>query len=381
MLLSRCGEQAASPTGPHTPLLPQERKPHVPYRNSLLTLLLRDSLGGNCRTVMIATVAPEATHIEESISTCRFAQRVAQISNKITRNEELDLPAMIHRLKAENQLLRQELQLMRSGGVGGSGVTGGLAAEGGETGAGGNAGQQQEAVPAAAGSVGVEVRRALSTVEQRRLQQQLMAYLEDPSPEAVLSLEASMLFISNAFAMLKAMVKGGSKGGSGWRRRAGAAGALAWSHSSEAGRGEAAEEGEGGGEEGEEEGDEDGPEREVRALRLALQQKQLELDVLVGVLHKQGLLPSAAAGGGGPAAMIGPGGPLQQRQQWEEQGPASEPAAALVKAAAPVAARQQPPMPITADMLQDRNKGVSTCLCCGVGAPPPHQVVCPASIV
>ncbi len=45
--------------------------------------MLRDSLGGNCRTVMIAAVAPETQHIEESISTCRFAQRVAMISNQV----------------------------------------------------------------------------------------------------------------------------------------------------------------------------------------------------------------------------------------------------------------------------------------------------------
>lgn len=44
--------------------------------------MLRDSLGGNCRTVMVANVAPETQHLEESISTCRFAQRVALISNQ-----------------------------------------------------------------------------------------------------------------------------------------------------------------------------------------------------------------------------------------------------------------------------------------------------------
>ena len=60
----------------------QEGRGHVPYRNSVLTMVLRDSLGGNCRTVMVAAVAPEAAHVEESISTCRFAQRVAMVSNK-----------------------------------------------------------------------------------------------------------------------------------------------------------------------------------------------------------------------------------------------------------------------------------------------------------
>lgn len=60
----------------------QEGRPHIPYRNSVLTMVLRDSLGGNTRTVMVAAVAPEAAHVEESISTCRFAQRVAMISNR-----------------------------------------------------------------------------------------------------------------------------------------------------------------------------------------------------------------------------------------------------------------------------------------------------------
>ena len=53
---------------------------YVPYRNSLLTMLLRDSLGGNCLTAMIATLSTEAVNIPETVSSCRFAQRVACIS-------------------------------------------------------------------------------------------------------------------------------------------------------------------------------------------------------------------------------------------------------------------------------------------------------------
>ena len=53
----------------------------VPYRNSLLTMVLRDSLGGNCLTSMIATISPDAMNIHETVSTCRFSQRVACISN------------------------------------------------------------------------------------------------------------------------------------------------------------------------------------------------------------------------------------------------------------------------------------------------------------
>ena len=48
---------------------------HVPYRNSMLTSILRDSLGGNCKTVMIATLSTEKASEDETLSTARFAQR------------------------------------------------------------------------------------------------------------------------------------------------------------------------------------------------------------------------------------------------------------------------------------------------------------------
>ena len=52
---------------------------HIPYRNSMMTMVLRDSLGGNCKTKMIATVSAEKDDIYESLSTCRFAKRVSKI--------------------------------------------------------------------------------------------------------------------------------------------------------------------------------------------------------------------------------------------------------------------------------------------------------------
>lgn len=55
----------------------------MPYRNSIMTMVLRDSLGGNCRTVMVATMSSDAAHMDESISTCKFAQRVAMIRNEV----------------------------------------------------------------------------------------------------------------------------------------------------------------------------------------------------------------------------------------------------------------------------------------------------------
>ncbi|KAL2914503.1 hypothetical protein HK105_206070 [Polyrhizophydium stewartii] len=89
------------------------KRSHIPYRNSMMTSVLRDSLGGNCKTTMIATVAVEDQLIDESISTCRFAQRVALISNKATLNEELDPQLVIARLKREIARLRAELALAR----------------------------------------------------------------------------------------------------------------------------------------------------------------------------------------------------------------------------------------------------------------------------
>jgi kinesin family protein 6/9 len=86
---------------------------HVPYRNSLMTTMLRDSLGGNCRTVMIATASSDADAFAESVSTCRFAQRVGKISNEVFVNEELDVDMLIARLKEENKRMRVEISLLR----------------------------------------------------------------------------------------------------------------------------------------------------------------------------------------------------------------------------------------------------------------------------
>jgi hypothetical protein len=49
----------------------------VPYRNSMMTMVLRDSLGGNCMTYLIATVSPTEDCVEESISTMKFAERAS----------------------------------------------------------------------------------------------------------------------------------------------------------------------------------------------------------------------------------------------------------------------------------------------------------------
>ncbi|KAJ3071202.1 Kinesin- protein 6 [Podochytrium sp. JEL0797] len=89
------------------------KRSHIPYRNSMMTSILRDSLGGNCMTTMVATVSPEDELIDESISTCRFAQRVALISNTAKVNEEVDPRLIIARLRREIVRLKAELAVAR----------------------------------------------------------------------------------------------------------------------------------------------------------------------------------------------------------------------------------------------------------------------------
>ncbi|CAF0834221.1 unnamed protein product [Brachionus calyciflorus] len=95
--------------------LAEKNRTHVPYRNSMMTSVLRDSLGGNCMTTMIATCSAEKRNLDESISTCRFAQRVAMIKNEAIINEELDPKLIINRLKREVEELKNQLSIANNG--------------------------------------------------------------------------------------------------------------------------------------------------------------------------------------------------------------------------------------------------------------------------
>lgn len=61
---------------------------HVPYRDSKLTRLLQDSLGGNTKTVMIANIGPADYNYDETLSTLRYASRAKNIQNKPRINED-----------------------------------------------------------------------------------------------------------------------------------------------------------------------------------------------------------------------------------------------------------------------------------------------------
>jgi len=55
-----------------------------------LTNILKNSIGGNCKTILIANIYPEQRHLEETISTLRFASRMKNVTNEATVNEALD---------------------------------------------------------------------------------------------------------------------------------------------------------------------------------------------------------------------------------------------------------------------------------------------------
>ncbi|WRX09846.1 Kinesin motor domain - like 5 [Theobroma cacao] len=79
---------------------------HVPYRDSKLTRLLQDSLGGNSKTVMIACISPADINAEESLNTLKYANRARNIQNKPVVNRDL--------ISNEMQKMRQQLQYLQA---------------------------------------------------------------------------------------------------------------------------------------------------------------------------------------------------------------------------------------------------------------------------
>ncbi|KAJ0397964.1 hypothetical protein P43SY_003872 [Pythium insidiosum] len=89
---------------------------HVPYRDSKLTRLLQDSLGGNAKTLMIACVSPAAINFEETLNTLKYANRAKNIKNRPivnqqTHEEKQRAENEIARMKEEIALLQSQLQV------------------------------------------------------------------------------------------------------------------------------------------------------------------------------------------------------------------------------------------------------------------------------
>eukprot|EP01059_Diplonema_ambulator_P026265 TRINITY_DN4350_c0_g1_i2.p1 TRINITY_DN4350_c0_g1~~TRINITY_DN4350_c0_g1_i2.p1 ORF type:complete len:678 (+),score=195.42 TRINITY_DN4350_c0_g1_i2:52-2085(+) len=149
------------------------RRDHIPYRQSLMTMVLRDSLGGNCRTVMLATAHPQDAFMDETISTCKFAQRVASIKTEARINEETDPTLLVKKLKIEVAALKDELAMYRNGEQAGD--------------------------------------RILGVDEKEKCKDIVYRYIADSDEDAKLvGLEGDMARFYYCFAFLKELVKGGS---------------------------------------------------------------------------------------------------------------------------------------------------------------------------
>ncbi len=85
-----------------------QQRPHVPYRDSKLTRLLQDSLGGNSVTLMIVALSPASVNFEESLSSLQFADRAKQIKNKVHINRDPKLQR-IAELMEENKKLKEKI--------------------------------------------------------------------------------------------------------------------------------------------------------------------------------------------------------------------------------------------------------------------------------
>ncbi|KAG8155926.1 hypothetical protein JTE90_002834 [Oedothorax gibbosus] len=89
---------------------------HIPYRNSKLTRLLQDSLGGNSKTLMCANIGPAGYNYDESLSTLRYANRAKNIKNKARINED-PKDTMLKKFKDEIEDLKKQLEDGSEGGT------------------------------------------------------------------------------------------------------------------------------------------------------------------------------------------------------------------------------------------------------------------------
>ncbi|KAG8723558.1 hypothetical protein FRC12_024470 [Ceratobasidium sp. 428] len=103
---------------------------HVPYRDSKLTRLLQDSLGGNAHTLMIACVSPAEYNAAETINTLKYANRARNIKNRAEIKEKEEGWEDLEWLQGQVNKLRREVKALKDGGaVAGSGSGGGAEAE------------------------------------------------------------------------------------------------------------------------------------------------------------------------------------------------------------------------------------------------------------
>ncbi|XP_021242030.1 kinesin-like protein KIF9 isoform X2 [Numida meleagris] len=91
--------------------LADPKREHIPFRQSKLTHVLKDSLGGKCNTVLVANICGEALHVEETLSSLRFATRMKWITTEPVINVTYDSEGTVKALEKEIRLLKQELAM------------------------------------------------------------------------------------------------------------------------------------------------------------------------------------------------------------------------------------------------------------------------------
>lgn len=91
--------------------LSDRNREHIPYRQAKLTHYLKDSLGGNCETVLLANIWPEGDHVEETGSTLHFCRRMMKVQNDPTVNFSMDPLLLLKKYERDIEALKLELKM------------------------------------------------------------------------------------------------------------------------------------------------------------------------------------------------------------------------------------------------------------------------------
>jgi kinesin family protein 6/9 len=243
-----------------------EGRDHIPFRDSLMTMALKDSLGSNCRTSMIAAAHPAELHVMETISTCRFAMRVASITQKAVVNQETDPAILIRQLKKEVAALKEQVAFLSQG---------------------------KDTDPS----------RTLSADETARCREAVSRFVADTDGNAELSgLGGDLARINFCFRYLKTLAAGGGGGGGPRPGSSSSAGAPSVALVPAAATSVSDEE-------------RQAMLEQIRRLQVSVQQKENELALLFQMMdsHRDGPLAGSVDGGSASQGSALAGGPRDLR--------------------------------------------------------------------
>ena len=91
---------------------------HIPYRDSKLTRLLQDSLGGNSKTVMVACISPSSDNYAETVNTLKYANRARNIRNVAQVNEDRDGNSAFEIMQLKKQVAALKTEILQLRGLG-----------------------------------------------------------------------------------------------------------------------------------------------------------------------------------------------------------------------------------------------------------------------